>query len=130
MRRIGQVSGTWLFDGDRYTVRFYDYSEKRTSAYAAGELTASTGRTEPDCEVEWQGAWCAAQVLQQKDGKFHIHDLGYEASWDEWVGRERIRFTKEDAKPEPNNFTPTSRREAVRATSSWIRVLATLRVRR
>lgn len=42
-------------------------------------------------EVEWNGHWYAAEVIQTKDGKYFIHYTGYESNWDEWVGPERIR---------------------------------------
>jgi mortality factor 4-like protein 1 len=31
-------------------------------------------------------------VVQIKDGKFYIHYTGWEATWDEWVPKDRIRF--------------------------------------
>jgi hypothetical protein len=42
-------------------------------------------------EVEWQGQWWAAEVVQTKDGRYFIHYTGWDNSWDEWVGNDRIR---------------------------------------
>lgn len=42
-------------------------------------------------EVEWQGSWYAATVLNEKAGFHYISYDGYDASWNEWVGPERIR---------------------------------------
>ena len=45
-------------------------------------------------EVNWKGHWYPAVILKEKDGKYHIHYLDYDESWDEWVGKDRIRFKK------------------------------------
>jgi len=42
-------------------------------------------------EVEWDGTWYPATVKEAKDGMFFISYEGYESSWDEWVGPDRIR---------------------------------------
>jgi hypothetical protein len=106
-RRIGRVVAV---KDDEYTVQFYDYSDKRTSPCPADELKSSTGDVappqlaldvgmKPDCEVEWQGTWYPAKVLKTANGKYHIHYVGYEASWDEWVGSTRIRLFEKKAQP-------------------------------
>ena len=49
----------------------------------------------PDCEVEWRGAWYDAKVLRKKgERRWYIHYVGDDESWDEWVGKDRIRFKK------------------------------------
>ncbi len=101
-QRVGRVVDV---KGERYTVQFYDYSDKRTAPYAVKDLTASTGEVgparvvldagvKPDCEVEWEGSWWPAKVLKTENGKYYIHYIGYDASWDEWVGKERYRPLK------------------------------------
>jgi len=47
---------------------------------------------EPDCTVEWHGAWYDAKVLKKKQGYWYIHYVDYDDSWDEWVDRDRIRL--------------------------------------
>jgi hypothetical protein len=58
----------------------------------------------PDCLVEWRGAWFSSKILERKQSSgqllFHIHYLGYDASWDEWVGSERIRFVTNSLAPD------------------------------
>lgn len=99
-KRTGRLIGE---RADLCRVQLYDYSDKRTVLCKGSELELSTREfdplppvldagLEPDCEVEWRGSWWPAQVLERKDGRFRIHYLGYEATWDEWVGVERIRF--------------------------------------
>jgi hypothetical protein len=41
--------------------------------------------------VKWKGAWYPASVLKSQGGNFYIHYDGYDNSWDEWVGTNRIR---------------------------------------
>jgi hypothetical protein len=42
-------------------------------------------------EVEWGQRWWPAETLQVKGDKYRIHYTGFDASWDEWVGKDRIR---------------------------------------
>lgn len=41
--------------------------------------------------VEWKGKWWPAKVIDAKMDMWKIHYDGYDASWDEWVGPERIK---------------------------------------
>ena len=54
--------------------------------------------TPAKAEVEWHGTWYPAQVLEEKDGKFYIKYDGYGDNWNEWVGKERIKISKEEKK--------------------------------
>lgn len=54
-------------------------------------------------EVEWKGSWYKANVLEVKDGKYKIHYEGYDASYDEEVGKERIRKLGDEAKSSDNS---------------------------
>jgi hypothetical protein len=42
-------------------------------------------------EVEWRGSWYKAFVEAEKGNFYRIHYAGYDSSWDEWVGKDRIR---------------------------------------
>lgn len=42
-------------------------------------------------EVEWKGRWWRAQVIEVDGSRPKVHYLGFEASWDEWVERARVR---------------------------------------
>jgi hypothetical protein len=44
------------------------------------------------CAVEWGGRWWPAAVLATRGDKYFIHYVGFDNSWDEWVGAERIRL--------------------------------------
>jgi hypothetical protein len=42
-------------------------------------------------EVEWGNSWWPAAILGVQGNKYLIHYTGFDASWDEWVGKDRIR---------------------------------------
>ena len=42
-------------------------------------------------EVLWKGDWYRAQILDFKDGAYHVHYVGYAALYDEWVAPDRVR---------------------------------------
>lgn len=41
--------------------------------------------------VNWKGTWYKATVTAVKDGKWKIHYDGWANTWDEWVGKARIK---------------------------------------
>lgn len=105
--KYGRVVGVKGDKADEYSVQFYNYTEKIVKQYAEEDLVASTRtpgergrrrhrvhRMEPDCKVEWRGAWYDAKVLKTKPGKWFIHYVDDDDSWDEWVGKDRIRLKK------------------------------------
>jgi len=59
--------------------------------------------------VLWKGTWYDAHVLKTKGAQTFIHYDGYESSWDEWVGPERIKAkpgaaAKTAPAPSPSGF--------------------------
>jgi Zn-dependent protease with chaperone function len=42
-------------------------------------------------EVEWQGKWWPAEILNIEGNSFSIHYENFDSSWDEWVEVSRIR---------------------------------------
>jgi len=99
--RYGRVVGVQGDDASEYSVQFYNYTDKVVRAYAEGDLVASTrkpqrrvARVKPDCMVEWRGRWYDAKVLQAEKDRWFIHYVDDDDSWDEWVGKDRIRFKK------------------------------------
>ena len=42
-------------------------------------------------EVEWKGKWYRSHVLESMGNQCKVHYLGYDDSWDEWVGPDRVR---------------------------------------
>ncbi|HEY3965940.1 MAG TPA: Tudor-knot domain-containing protein [Planctomycetaceae bacterium] len=58
---------------------------------AATTVGKSPARQGERVEVLWNDKWYRAQIITTKDGEFHIHYVNYPASWDEWVGKDRLR---------------------------------------
>jgi hypothetical protein len=108
--KFGRVIGG---DGDDVLVQFYEYTQKRTVKYDTDDVARSTRKprppvlldvgVKPDCLTEWRGTWYPAKVIERttRGGvpQYRVHYLGYESAWDEWVGRERIRFLKMKQSP-------------------------------
>jgi hypothetical protein len=42
-------------------------------------------------DVQWGQSWWPAEILQVRGDKYLIHYTGFGASWDEWVGKDRMR---------------------------------------
>jgi hypothetical protein len=105
VRAEGRYGRVVAVKGEKYTVQFYEYCDKVRKPFAAADLAASTREPgvvvaaasldagmKPDCSVEWEGTWYDAKVLKTEKDRWHIHYVGYENSWDEWVGKDRIKF--------------------------------------
>ena len=103
--KYGRVVSVKGVEADEYSVQFYNYTEKIVKQYAESDLSPSTrkprmftrrrpqaARMEPDCTVEWRGAWYDAKVLRKKSGYWHIRYVDDDDSWNEWVGPDRIRL--------------------------------------
>jgi hypothetical protein len=68
-------------------------------------------------EVAWGQSWWPAQILQVQGDKYRIHYTGYDASWDEWVGKDRIRVADKSLRtqsaPRPQPVVPPRTAQAV-----------------
>lgn len=42
-------------------------------------------------KVEWEGSWWDALIREIHGGKYFIHYVGFDSSWDEWVDDSRIK---------------------------------------
>jgi hypothetical protein len=58
------------------------------SAPPDGQLNLNPGDL---VEVEWEGRWFPAEIIEVGDEEYLIHYEGYENFWDEWVEPDRIR---------------------------------------
>lgn len=54
----------------------------------------SAGPAAGQVSVEWHGDCYPAAALKEEGGRTFIHYTGYESSWDEWVGPERLNCRK------------------------------------
>ena len=87
--------------GIEYDERATARVETRNTMYVVGP----TGRTTPPADhpfnnpysageqvkVEWKEQWWDAMIREVAGQKYLIHYVGFDSSWDEWVGPERIQ---------------------------------------
>jgi hypothetical protein len=57
-------------------------------------------------EVEWGQDWWPAEILQINGDKYRIHYTGFDASWDEWVGSDRIRSRQQASRDAERTAAP------------------------
>lgn len=62
-----------------------------TAVVPAAAGVAGAWKVNDVVEVLWNGTWFRAKVIEVKDGKYKITYEGYDHSWDELVGNDRIR---------------------------------------
>jgi hypothetical protein len=43
-------------------------------------------------EIKWNNTWYKGSVLEIKDEKYKVHYDGWSSSWNEWVGKDRLRI--------------------------------------
>ena len=72
----------------------------------------STSRVNGRVEVEWEGQWYPATILEVRGAKYRIHYLGYGSDWDEWVDGARLRST--------SSAIPASRRLSFSESSAGL----------
>ena len=86
-----------VVEGDFHRITYPGWSaywdewilSNRIAAAPEKELPKVT--TGEKVDVEWQGRWYPALVLKRSGSRALIHYEGYDATWDEWVGPERMR---------------------------------------
>ena len=96
----GPVSTSSIL-GITYDERATARVETRNTMYVVGP----TGWTSPPADhpfnnpysageqvkVEWKGEWWDSLIREVAGQKYLIHYVGFDSSWDEWVGSERIQ---------------------------------------
>ncbi|MFN2511242.1 MAG: tetratricopeptide repeat protein [Pyrinomonadaceae bacterium] len=91
-------SGSYLHSVRLLLFTIFSFSIVISSAVyvAAQERTWKAGDR---VEVQWQGDWYQAAVIEVKGNQYKIHYDGYASSWDEWVDNSRIRVAGAQNKP-------------------------------
>lgn len=76
-----------------------------SSASAPAPTTTADGSPEKPfaagdpCDINYQGSWWKGEVKAIKPGPlYHVHYVGWDASWDEWVGPKRVRGRTEGSR--------------------------------
>mgnify|MGYP000450995843 CR=1 FL=1 len=62
-----------------------------TASAATLKIVAPAWKKGAAVKVLWKGAWYDATIIAVKGAKFKIHYDGWSNSWDEWVGKARIK---------------------------------------
>ncbi|MGV3658494.1 MAG: Tudor-knot domain-containing protein [Chitinophagaceae bacterium] len=63
------------------------------------QLLAQDYKKGTKVEILWSGSWYKGSVIEVKDSKYKITYEGWSSSWDEWVGRDRLRLPGTKAAP-------------------------------
>ncbi len=69
-----------------------DDKTKDTATKMSESKTKAESLVGKEVEVEWNGEYYTATILEQDGEKFLIHYKDYDSSWDEWVTKDRIKF--------------------------------------
>lgn len=76
----------WVIDGQTEGVM-----PCPTVASLSNQPTTSTYCAGQEIKVEWNGSWWDAIIREVSEESYHIHYIGFDPSWDEWVDTSRIR---------------------------------------
>ena len=97
--RFGRIVGASGEESKEYDVAFFTYAQKKVRRYNESEMRLSKRGSkrsalekQSDCEVKWRGQWYPARVIREANGRWFIHYVNDDDSWDEWVEANRIRF--------------------------------------
>lgn len=66
-------------------------SEWVTSRRIQGKVADARQTNTGSLLIEWQGRWFPGNIVRQNGERYYIHYAGYDDTWNEWVGPERIR---------------------------------------
>jgi hypothetical protein len=64
-----------------------------------GRIRSFSDMPTEEVVVEWNGGWWPASPVEGKGEKTLVRFKGWDASWNEWVGKERIRYLAVPAAP-------------------------------
>jgi hypothetical protein len=81
-------------EGDKYLIHYDGYQaayDEWVTAARMKALSVPEYKVGDSIKVNWKGSWYPATILKANDGRYLIHYTGYESSWDEWVGPNRIK---------------------------------------
>lgn len=78
----------------KYKIRYYGYEESDDEWVSEKQIRQSTQtqyRIGSNVEVNWQGEWWSAKVLQVQGGVHYVAYDGFGTEWNEWVPSNRVR---------------------------------------
>ncbi|MBF0457278.1 MAG: hypothetical protein HQK99_05220 [Nitrospirae bacterium] len=88
-------TGSWDFRMNDTDKNGKEVASVTFTVGSASQGPGSSGNREGDpVSVKWKGTWYPAHVLKAKGDQTYIHYDGYDNSWDEWVGPDRIKSAR------------------------------------
>ena len=69
------------------------------------QLLAQDYKKGTKVEILWSGSWYKGSVIDVKEAQYKITYEGWSSSWDEWVGKDRLRLPGTKATPAANKTT-------------------------
>lgn len=81
-------------NNDRYKVRYYGYEESDDEWVSEKQIRQKSPaqyRVGSIVEVNWQGEWYSAKILQNQSGAHYVEYDGFGNEWNEWVPSKRVR---------------------------------------
>lgn len=79
--------------GNQYHITYVGHSSSWDEWVGPERIKNSSFSVGEDVKVEWKGSWFDASILAINEEQYQITYFGYDSSWDEWVGPERIQKT-------------------------------------
>lgn len=78
--------------GDFQLITYPGWSAAYDEWVLSNRIVEGDTKNNTSVMVEWNGKWYPAHILKTEGEKYYIHYAGYDESWDEWVGKDRIKF--------------------------------------
>ena len=80
-----------------------------TAVLISLQLLAQDYKVGTKVEILWSGSWYKGSVIEVKESKYKITYEGWSSSWDEWVGKDRLRLPGTKAAPAAAKTTSTQK---------------------
>jgi len=80
------------------------------------QLLAQDYKKGTNVEILWSGSWYKGSVIDVKEKQYKVTYEGWSSSWDEWVGKDRLRLPGTKATPAANKTATTTKKEAFAVT--------------
>lgn len=103
--------------GDRYLITYTGWSSswdewvgpERIRTRGESLTPASNHGRVRSVQILWGGSWYPGAVLDRRGDRYLVTYDGYSASWNEWVGPDRLRFTEAPREQRPHRAPPQRR---------------------
>ena len=86
-----KTAGKYKIHYDGYETSWDEWVTEGRMRKLGANAKAAAWKARDSVQVLWKGSWYAATILEVQGDKYKIHYDGYESSWDEVVGADRVR---------------------------------------